>query len=570
MTKIPFRERLSTKIIALLLIVVLLSVGSIIVVVAIQGLDMIKDSSGLEAESAAKIVTAVVDSDKLDELNTSKDKESTTYKNLSNRLLNIKEMTGISNLYIVTKESDNSYSYILDSNEKFNIGDDFNSSSDEYLEVFNGKTIISEDFIKTDEGTLISAYIPIVNSGNEVTSFVGVEYNMSNLYNEFSSFRTSIIYISLIIVLLVIVAGGYISHIISKPIKLISEQANKIANYEYNINDLDLKQNGEMKLLADSFNKLVNNNRMLILNIKNTTQNLQTNLDVLLKSTDSINYSSKDIAQSVNEIAVGATDQANETNSSLDRTNNLANKLEDMSTNVENIINDTNILKTKNEKIINTMLNLRGQLNESSNDNEKVNVSINDLLEKSTHISNITDTINHIAEQTNMLALNASIEAARAGENGKGFSVVANEVKILSDQSAKAVYEIQEVIQAILNSIEETNNTIVKSKKASDDSVLYLNSTKDVFIDVKNYTDGVINQIQSLHNDIDYIEKIKEEVLNSIKTISVVAEEAAASTEEVSATSSQQSYTLSEIADSINNLHQLSNNLNESIKLFKL
>lgn len=184
-----------------------------------------------------------------------------------------------------------------------------------------------------------------------------------------------------------------------------------------------------------------------------------------------------------------------------------------MSTNVENIINDTNILKTKNEKIINTMLNLRGQLNESSNDNEKVNVSINDLLEKSTHISNITDTINHIAEQTNMLALNASIEAARAGENGKGFSVVANEVKILSDQSAKAVYEIQEVIQAILNSIEETNNTIVKSKKASDDSVLYLNSTKDVFIDVKNYTDGVINQIQSLHNDIDYIEKLKKKFL---------------------------------------------------------
>lgn len=570
MTKIPFKEKISTKIIILVLVLVLLSAGSILSIVSIQGLDMIIKSSNIEAESIAKIASNFVKPNSVEKIMSTRDTNSELYKSISERLQNILDMTGVDGLRVVAIENKENFTYIYDSNNDFNIGDNFTNNSDELLSVLEGETVLHGNIIETDEGKAISAYVPILDNNNNAIAFIEVDYNIDNLYNEFSSFRNSTIYIALIVVFIALIAGLFATKIISKPIMIISEEANKIANYNYNIENIDLKQKGEIKLLADSFNKLVNNNRKLIINIKNLTDNMQTSINTIATSTDSINYSSKDIAHSVNEIAVGATDQANETNISLETTSNLANKLEKMDKKVEHLISNTNILKTNNETGLNTINDLKEKLNESSNASDKVNESIADLLEKSTEISNITNTINHIAEQTNMLALNASIEAARAGENGKGFSVVANEVKALSDQSTAAVNEIQIIIQTILNSIDETNETIKISEISKEASTTFLNSTKDVFVNVKNSTDDVITKIHSLNDDIEFIEKSKDEVLSSIKNISLVAEESAAATQEVSATSSLQSNTLSEIAASINNLNKLANDLSESIKIFKV
>src|SRR5471030_3172187 len=185
-------------------------------------------------------------------------------------------------------------------------------------------------------------------------------------------------------------------------------------------------------------------------------------------------------------------------------------------------------------------------------------------------ISVITDTINQISEQTNLLALNAAIEAARAGDAGKGFSVVAEEIRKLADQSASATKEIQELISRIKNKTEsvvqsmEVSNVIVVEQSQA------VNETREIFDKIHSSIDGLTQEIKLVQTASSETNKSKTEIVNRMQNISAVSEESSASAEEVSATTEEVTAAMNEFTNSAMQLKELSEELENQINKFNI
>ena len=185
-------------------------------------------------------------------------------------------------------------------------------------------------------------------------------------------------------------------------------------------------------------------------------------------------------------------------------------------------------------------------------------------------IGKIVDLITNIAAQTNLLALNAAIESARAGEHGKGFAVVAEEVKKLAEESAQAANQIKDMIGQIQT---ESSNAV----QATQEGVTLVEEGVNAVNDVKNVFDIILNRTQESKQktaqvliEIKSLNEKNDHVSHAMENISSVTEESAASAEEITASMEEQSAGMEELNNSANVLADLTEKLNEKVKVFKI
>lgn len=354
------------------------------------------------------------------------------------------------------------------------------------------------------------------------------------------------------------------------PIKYLAGVTDKLATYDFTIDRLNDKHKGQFGFLFNSYNKMIVNNKALINELQEAILNLKMNFELIANSSKDISVSSEEITKSVNEIASGSNTQANEANFGVEETNNLANKIEEMGMKIHHSVSNTSNLKDKNDLGLKSIMELNSKFRDNSEAILDVEKRVNELLKKSNQISGIIETISEISEQTNLLALNAAIEAARANEHGKGFAVVADEVRKLAEQSGEATYEIQNIIQEILQIFNKTNTSMNKARLSGENAFTYLEETKAVFNEMKGTTDEVVTGVNSLNNDIKSIVQSKERVLKAIESISSISQEVAASTEEISASTEEQNASLEEVAIKVSEMNEKLSSLAKSVKQYKI
>jgi methyl-accepting chemotaxis protein len=185
-------------------------------------------------------------------------------------------------------------------------------------------------------------------------------------------------------------------------------------------------------------------------------------------------------------------------------------------------------------------------------------------------ISAIVSVIQDIAGQTNLLALNAAIEAARAGEHGKGFAVVADEVRKLAEQSASSVTTITEIVGRIQNESTLVSTSLQSGYKEVEAGTLQIKTTGETFGQISSAVSEMVQRIQIVTENLAVISLNGQEMNGSIEDIAAISEESAAGVEETSASSQEASGAMEELAMSAEDLSSLAEDLNKRIQQFKL
>lgn len=310
--------------------------------------------------------------------------------------------------------------------------------------------------------------------------------------------------------------------------------------------------------------------RKIIGAIEETTEHIIKNTDSLTIATRETSQSINEVAKSVEELAQASMHQASDTEQGAYKLNQLSEEIKVAVENGKNVVESSLKAQKINDeglKSIESMVQKFGIVNHSSDILAK---NIDSLQDKSRLIGGILNTIMDIAEQTNLLALNAAIEAARAGEAGRGFAVVADEIRKLSAQTGNATSSIEEILNAIQLEVGATKENMDLSEGALQDANLSLGQSKDAFEQIYEAVSVAIESIGQLEEKLELVDKDKEDVMLAIQSVSAITEETAASTEELSASTEEQAATMETISTNTESLTSIIGKLDEMLRRFIL
>jgi methyl-accepting chemotaxis protein len=310
--------------------------------------------------------------------------------------------------------------------------------------------------------------------------------------------------------------------------------------------------------------------RGLIEEVQGVGGKVDNSAEILSETTEQLLTATKDITSTIENIEQGIVQQASDTEQCLILMTTFSeeiNKVNGSAYEIEQIANNTKPIT--NEGLI-IMDELSGKAKETSDITQIVIEKVEEFKTLSTDISVIVETMSMIADQTNLLSLNAAIEAARSGEAGRGFTVVAQEIRKLADKSLQSVAQVQSIVEDIQVKANETVITARRAEDVVDSQMKSLDKSVQMFGNINQHVGDLVGNLNDILAGIKHIETAKEDVLTAIESISAVSEETAASAEEMSITATNQIGSVEGLKQAANALAEDAGKLNLSLKRFKI
>ncbi|MCR5758210.1 MAG: methyl-accepting chemotaxis protein [Selenomonas sp.] len=385
---------------------------------------------------------------------------------------------------------------------------------------------------------------------------------------------TKSIYISIIMAVLVmmILCTAMImifNRRIGGPINYLMEEASKIA--EGNLqSQLHITAEDEMGSLGNSLNNMIAKLRGIIGQVNNMSQQVADASEELTASADQSAQASHMVADSIVSIAEGASEQAVDAGNIQATAEQVTESAQDIVKGTKRVYDHAIQAKDKITTGRNSIVQAVEQMNNITASTDSIQESIQKLDTSSQQIADIVQMITGIAEQTNLLALNAAIEAARAGEAGRGFAVVADEVRKLAESSNGASQQIAQLVQGNLQDMKLAVDASTSGAQSVQEGIATVQSADRVFEEIVTVIDDLTSQIQTIAKGIESMAKENERMLQASINIAQTSGKNSDEAQSVSAAGEEQSASMHEISDAARNMAQLAGDLQAEMKKFKL
>ena len=387
----------------------------------------------------------------------------------------------------------------------------------------------------------------------------------------FSKMISAIIFIVILtIVIAIALMFMVIRGTIVKPIGVLKKNISVVADGDLSGDEIVVNSEDELRDLAVVFNYMSTSLKDIIKKVLGVSEQMEDSIHAVSESAAQNAAGSVEITQAIDHMSERMNDQKSEAGNIMGQvdemdsiSDNIANKVDRIAGNADLAMQNA----MKGNQAIETYMKQLASLNDVMQEVSGIAGVLSQNAEEMNHILN---SITSISSQTNLLSLNASIEAARAGEAGKGFAVVAMEIRKLAEDTHESAGKIGVIIEGV------QNNAIDMSKKM-EEGLLQLQkgneiakATRDSFVEIKDGTNVVNQDIKSMLEDLKTLENVSKQVGANIEKIHHAIDENADGTEAIAATVTEQSANLQEVSDVAESLASMSTDLRRLVDEFKL
>ncbi len=381
------------------------------------------------------------------------------------------------------------------------------------------------------------------------------------------------IYTGIAILIAISIFGFFVTDFTVKPINRITSVIAKLSDMDFTENDYQIKLNkrrDETGSMSRAISSLREQLREMVSEIKQLSEEIFRSAETLSAGAKNTAETMGEVEKTVAEIAQGATSHAQETQRATENVILMGSMVEETNAQVEGLKGNAESMRSSSDEAVNILGHLE-EINKKTQDSiDTIYEQTNTTNESAVKIREATAIITSIAEETNLLSLNASIEAARAGEQGRGFAVVAAQIQKLAEQSDESARQIEMIVSSLISDSQDAVETMNSVKEVIGQQSENVNKTNDVFKQVKTGISNSAVGVTAIADRTKQLDEARVSVVDIVQNLTAIAEENAASTEETSASVTEVSAIIGDISDNAERLKEISDKLEEHMEIFKL
>ena len=564
---------LKVKILIITSIILIASIASISRIFYKKTYEQTSNLLRNQALNIAKSASAAIDADEFERLAKTLGVQDTYYSVLLDKLKQINDDIGVGMLYTLIDVDDTEYTYVADGSGTVEIGykqqkEDFSEEAAMAFE--QGTPFTSEPYyIKTFDKYYISAFVPILNSSNQVVGIIEYDYEGAELSAELRDITQLIIVAAVILIILSFGINSLILRKMFKPMEDLVGVMHNIAKGDLTVK-INTERKDEIGKINIALNETVLSIRKMIEGIEEASMRVAHTSQNIVVSSSEAAKAYEDLANSTTGISEITQKQAGETEKAkavLEKLDIDAKDISEQVNETSQIANETYENTEEGAKVIKATQEQMESIEQSIAEAHTV---INSFVNHMSKIQGIITTISRISDQTNLLALNASIEAARAGENGKGFAVVAGEVGKLAVESNHATNEIETIIEYINGQVNQVLDAIKTSVYMTEEGKKYTERAGKTFELIKDSNKQLEEQIAKIEVAVSEITANVSNINANMNEMEEVSKVIDSNTMNLAAITEEQMATSEEFNGMAQMLNQEAEGLTQTISKFKI